>query len=993
MHNWKNSLIAGVATSVLVGLSAAPAAAQNDDPAVKPISEHGGSINPFTGSVNPFSGSLNPFYGTINPFWGDTTPYWGSIDPFAGSINPFAGSINPFWGSIDPFWGSIDPFAGSINPFGDLDAYWGSIDAFWGSIGPFWGSIDPFWGSLDPFSEATAADYAELQTQLQDLVAQSEAVFGPAVEAQTGQSFEAAFADAMFAEYGINLDDPSSFEGVSAAERGEFFLNWYDGLMTYSGLDHVDHWMPMVNWTPALTQDQGMGTDSLIGLLDMSANPGEIIHYSNEGGYNFVGGGHGSAVASLMVAPHDGTGVMGIAPDASVMQYNPFDSTGSASWDDVTVGVQTLVGAGARVINMSLGEPGWTLHENWGLVFDAPGVAERLDDVVFVKAAGNAGVTQTGLVEWSAEAMNASLIVVGAVNANGDISSFSNRPGDACITATAACAAEEDMLKYRFLVAPGELILTSDGAGGVARRSGTSFAAPLVAGAVSLLHDRWPWLQGYAPESADILFQTARDLGDPGVDSTYGWGLLDVTASQSPIDFNNVVFITEEDLASAGVLYATGSGEGSVLDSFAAASTSASDFRNTILQTGMLDLWQLEGASIVAFEEVGRTFRDFAVPLSTLLYDQAGDFGGSNEQYQRHVYDRMIDWANGNAFAAIQTETAETDLGGLSLTLTATPRHPSTLGIGERRSFSPGAVLKDEESGLEVRFGEGFGAAALSSTDGFAYYNELQTETSGVNPLLSLASGGMYFGAGMQALPWANVSVGFTQKSDDHNVANPVTGEEFDYLGAVSDYEAQALTLDVAFTLSPKLELNTSYTRLSEATGLLGAQGAGALSLEGGAVSNAMTVGASYALTPDFKLSGTATVSRTAQTEFGDSTLALTDSGLTSTALAIAADSANVFADGDRMRFSLAQPLHVENGALSYSSVQVVDRSTGQLGLVSENWDLSGAGRRLVAQAQYAIPVFEDRAEVSFYGLTDFSTEFERENLEHAFGTRIAFKY
>ena len=40
-------------------------------------------------------------------------------------------------------------------------------------------------------------------------------------------------------------------------DRALFFLEWYDGLMNFTGTDHVDHWMKTVNWSPALTRAQG----------------------------------------------------------------------------------------------------------------------------------------------------------------------------------------------------------------------------------------------------------------------------------------------------------------------------------------------------------------------------------------------------------------------------------------------------------------------------------------------------------------------------------------------------------------------------------------------------------------------------------------------------------------------------------------------------------------------------------------------------------------
>ncbi|MFB3305152.1 autotransporter domain-containing protein [Pseudomonas sp. AMR01] len=56
--------------------------------------------------------------------------------------------------------------------------------------------------------------------------------------------------------------------------------------------------------------------------------------------------------------------------------------------------------------------------------------------------------------------------------------------------------------------------------------SGTSIAAPHVTGALALLMERFPYLDN--PQIRDVLLTTATDLGEPGVDDVYGWGLLNL---------------------------------------------------------------------------------------------------------------------------------------------------------------------------------------------------------------------------------------------------------------------------------------------------------------------------------------------------------------------------------------------------------------------------------------------------------------------------------
>ncbi|HEX4412143.1 MAG TPA: S8 family peptidase, partial [Lacipirellulaceae bacterium] len=557
---FKGSLLAGVALAVLT--VAVPAAAKTATTTTKtsttstststnstssttssisvssaPLEQFSGSvgpfyghIDPFYGSINPFYGSINPFYGRINPFYGQISPFWGSTTQFWGTINPFYGSINPFYGKIDPFWGTINPFYGSINPF------YGTISPFWQSAGPQWGALNLEWANLQASS---TSNYSSLQTQLNSFIASAQSFWGAAVQKATGKDFMSGFASAMLAKYGIDPNNPASLANVDAATRSAFFLNWYDGLMNYAGVDHVDWWMGAVHWTPQLSQIQNAGSQSIIGVLDTWFDAGKTygpnMHFA--GGYKYFVNDHGAEVASLIAAKQDGQGVMGVAPNSDVELYNPFDTTGTASWTDVLNGILTLHNKGAAVINASLGVPGWTLSSDWASIFANPSFVKGKAATIIVKAAGNEGVAQTANVTWQSAQVPSDLLIVGSVDPDGNISSFSNTPGNACIMVSGVC----DKLMNHFLVAPGENILVEDSSGNLSRASGTSFAAPLVTGAVALLQDRWPWLQQHSAETVQIILQSATDLGAPGVDPVYGWGELNIQASQSPLNFDNLI--------------------------------------------------------------------------------------------------------------------------------------------------------------------------------------------------------------------------------------------------------------------------------------------------------------------------------------------------------------------------------------------------------------------------------------------------------------------
>ncbi|MFT5423452.1 MAG: subtilisin family serine protease [Phycisphaerales bacterium] len=79
------------------------------------------------------------------------------------------------------------------------------------------------------------------------------------------------------------------------------------------------------------------------------------------------------------------------------------------------------------------------------------------------------------------------------------------------------------------LVAPGEVILTTDVGGGYRQISGTSFSAPLVAGVLGLVWSADPSLT--ADQVEQVLIDTATDMGSAGRDVTSGWGRVNAGAA------------------------------------------------------------------------------------------------------------------------------------------------------------------------------------------------------------------------------------------------------------------------------------------------------------------------------------------------------------------------------------------------------------------------------------------------------------------------------
>ncbi|MCC6920348.1 MAG: S8 family serine peptidase [Alphaproteobacteria bacterium] len=880
-----------------------------------------------------------PRYGTIRPFEKDVQAYWGNINPFYGNIGAFWGNINPFAGDIGAFWGTIRPFDG------DLTAQWGNIGAFWGDIGASWGTIRPFWDGLDA---SDSAGYAELASRFKLFMTDTQRFWTPYIRTQTGLSFYDAFGKALLAKYGINMNRPETLAALTPAQRSQFIVDLYDGLMGFSGADHVDHWMKTVNWTPALTQQQGGGARTVVGLLDFFAGNNtdigsKIVWFD---GVSTFSNGHGAAVASLIVSAHDGKGVMGIAPNAAVVAYNPFDATGTAGWADVTQGVGKLKRQGASVVNMSLGVAGWTLHPDWQKVFADPFVTSANTNTVFVIAAGNDGITQTQNVYWDWD-VDPNMIIVGSVDPTGTISDFSNRPGSACLMKDDGCK-QNKRLRDRFIVAPGELILIADDSGGVARQSGTSFAAPLVSGAIALLHDRWPWLARFPAETIDIILSSATDLGERGTDNVYGRGLLNVTASQSPLDFNKLTFYE----------YANG--------------TVHKRSAGNLSSAGIKSSWEIDGAYFIAFETIGKTERDFAIPLSSRLANQTVKMKLGEEQFQQFLYQHLTDWIGGKVKKLAGDNLAfgsglSTSSGGWNVTYTMAERPGSAFHTDADAAYA--IRVGDDTGTFGLTAGYGLGAAAFSFNPGFDRASDFDI-TSGVNPYAALANGAGFVGADFALDQEWRVAAGVTTQDLDLKIDDQASGQDQRVFNGLAAYRATALQASVTYTPFAKAALSLSYTRLEEPGALLGVQwrdgGRGP-----GSTTDALSVGAYFALEPGLDLALSASVART---EGGaDDNLRLTDPA-DSSAFRIALSKHGLFADADALRIAVSQPMHVANGTVEYTSVEVVDRETGAIGPVTRRFGIAGE-RFYVGEISYGAALLDGRGALSLFARSSFGAD------------------
>ena len=277
-------------------------------------------------------------------------------------------------------------------------------------------------------------------------------------------------------------------------------------------------------------------------------------NYSSDAG-NGVNdsGSHGTHVSSTAAGVKDGVGIHGVAYDANIV----VSKTLPGSTNDLKNAIVSSASIdGVKVINASVGYDDYTAYNGSSLdanaedinIINSLGFA-KTHDVLVVVATGNDadnahnddgstnyyiedGVTYTitqnnnydAFPKPSKPALFANnpdlegyVIAVGAVDANSNIADFSNN----CTVAKAYC-----------LVAPGVAIHAALPTNTYGNKSGTSMAAPHVAGAVAVIRGAWTHLT--APQTAQILFSSATHLGTSPVgvpDDIYGWGLLNLYAA------------------------------------------------------------------------------------------------------------------------------------------------------------------------------------------------------------------------------------------------------------------------------------------------------------------------------------------------------------------------------------------------------------------------------------------------------------------------------
>ena len=280
---------------------------------------------------------------------------------------------------------------------------------------------------------------------------------------------------------------------------------------------------------PAVHAAGNKGTGINVAVLDTGIDT-DHPDLSYVYGYDFSGDndpdpedfdGHGTHVAGIVAALDNNIGVIGVAPDADLYILKIFTDDGSGSYSDAVEAIEWCIGTYSDGVS---GNDIQVISMSWGSK----------------KQQGNPGIEP-----WINQAYELGILLIGAAGNEGNPRGV----GDNVIyparyeNAVAVAATDDTDTRAWWsstgpaveLAAPGVSIFSTYLDGGYTTMSGTSMACPHVSGTAALV------LASSVDSDYDFdgdgvwdndevrkkLQDTADDLGDPGRDSKYGYGLVD----------------------------------------------------------------------------------------------------------------------------------------------------------------------------------------------------------------------------------------------------------------------------------------------------------------------------------------------------------------------------------------------------------------------------------------------------------------------------------
>ena len=628
--------------------------------------------------------------------------------------------------------------------------------------------------------------------------------------------------------------------------------------------------------------------------------------------------GHGTAVAAIAAGAANGAGSVGVAPDATILAFrgNLNDDPDTDDDDEaltilggaISEGFRRSVSAGADVINLSLGSDEDGSRESFANLLAFAGS----NNVVTVLSAGNEGDADpqlSGQAVVEADVAGTA-IVVGAVDFNNNIASFSN---------TAGLAAEF------FIVAPGVRITTAAIGGGTRSFSGTSASAPHVSGAVGLVRALWPQLS--AAETVEIILDSATDLGAPGTDPIFGRGLLNVGAALEPS-------------GQLSVPSATGSS--------APVSALASNLPSAA-GSGFADIGPIVG--------IDRFGRDFSIDLNGLV-----DAAPANRFAIGDIADplRRIQTSRGRAptpGASLTFRLSETSAASdpQFAYLSGNPQSEDAFAAGERTlAFSFSQPLAADR---QLTLANGFSGREVDRAQRSEFTQSTLSRTAFSDAYLSDTTDAVSAGLDLPGPAGTALDI-FVNRSTPEN---PLLRGGFGLQQIQSDDAAGTTTVRLGITRDvPGGALRFETGVQTEEDSFLGTRLSTGLFGDGGSRTIYNAISGHVSLTPNLSLQGRFSTGFTTIRQGAASSFLTDASGLRSTQFSIGLQQTGLLNRYDRFNLSLSQPLQIRTGDLTLSLPTSFNQQTEQAQFTNVATGFAGGARPLDVEAGYTVSTARD---------------------------------
>jgi hypothetical protein len=641
--------------------------------------------------------------------------------------------------------------------------------------------------------------------------------------------------------------------------------------------------------------------------------------------------GHGTFVSSQLVGNVPSVGMSGIATSGKVLAVKVLNAQGSGNSNDLNKGIRYAVDNGAQILNLSLGPSGTPSQQAafYQSIASAVNYAASKNAVI-VFAGGNSAQAFSGGANISGftDAALARTIFVGSTNANLGLSSFSNTAGTGAFISTTNKKVNYNSM---WLMADGEAVwgasnynTPSFGYSYITQMSGTSMAAPQVAGAAGLLAARWNFLLGTG-KITEILEKTAQDLGAKGVDNTYGYGFLRIDNAMQPIGTLTVpVNGKNVSVANSQIVSSSSLGNMSKVSTALKTSTAYDDYKRdfTVNTPTVTTSSTTSSTSTTAAKQVSST--NVSSTRKFVSFDEGVSFS----------------YAGDTNFSGSQTVE---DTGSQLQTLFSE-------GADPLRESKKNWLVSYEQKGLYLSYGEGSSGSMLFSDarwggDSVFFNTDSSTRTS----LLGVVDNANFSAVGIDVGTDSKVAFGFLYANNSN-----------DDLGLTNMNETSATGTAIAYTTKATENSKISFTSsiLNEENSLLGSVSGGVVGFGKSTSSVAFGVGGEYDFENDLSLGLDLNYSTTNATKNPDSLITST-SRLQSYSANLALTKKNLATTDDKLGFSIIKPMRVFSGSANLSLPTGADDEGNPI-IQNQTVSLAASGSETNFTLSYFYPFTED---------------------------------